>query len=107
MRPNALQGRRREQARTNIRSICDEPGKNLQSRGDLVKPKDAAMPVSVQPVVSDEKLPGSADVVVIGAGIAGSAAAYFLAKKGVSVALLAKATPAAPQTPPTSPASPP
>ncbi len=48
------------------------------------------MPVSVQPVVSDEKLPDSADVVVIGAGIAGSAAAYFLAKKGVSVALLDK-----------------
>jgi len=44
----------------------------------------------VQPVVSDEKLPGSADVVVIGGGIAGSAAAYALAKKGLSVALLEK-----------------
>jgi glycine/D-amino acid oxidase-like deaminating enzyme len=44
----------------------------------------------VQPVVSDEKLPGSADVVVIGGGIAGSAAAYALAKKGLSVALLDK-----------------
>ena len=44
----------------------------------------------VQPVVSDEKLPGSADVVVIGAGIAGSTAAYELAKKGLSVALLDK-----------------
>ena len=42
----------------------------------------------VQPVVSDEKLPGSADVVVIGGGIAGSAAAYALAKKGLSVALI-------------------
>ncbi|HEX7200237.1 MAG TPA: FAD-binding oxidoreductase, partial [Dongiaceae bacterium] len=40
--------------------------------------------------MSDDKLPGSADVVVIGAGIAGSAAAYFLAKKGHSVALLDK-----------------
>ena len=44
----------------------------------------------VQPVVSDEKLPVSADVVVIGAGIAGCAAAYWLAKKGHSVALLEK-----------------
>ena len=44
----------------------------------------------VQPVVSDEKLPGSADVVVIGGGIAGSAAAYALAKKDLSVALLDK-----------------
>jgi glycine/D-amino acid oxidase-like deaminating enzyme len=44
----------------------------------------------VQPVVSDEKLPVSADVVVIGGGMAGSAAAYALAKKGLSVALLEK-----------------
>jgi glycine/D-amino acid oxidase-like deaminating enzyme len=44
----------------------------------------------VQPVVSNEKLPASADVVVIGGGMAGSAAAYALAKKGHSVALLEK-----------------
>ena len=44
----------------------------------------------VQPVISDLKLPASADVVVIGAGIAGSSAAYALAKKGLSVALLDK-----------------
>jgi len=30
----------------------------------------------VQPVVSDEKLPASAEIVVIGAGIAGTTAAY-------------------------------
>ncbi len=36
----------------------------------------------VQPVVSDEKLPASAEIVIIGAGIAGSTAAYWLAKKG-------------------------
>ena len=52
----------------------------------------------VQPVVSDEKLPGSADVVVIGGGIAGSAAAYALAKKGLSVALLEKGRIAGEQT---------
>jgi len=52
----------------------------------------------VQPVVSDEKLPGSADVVVVGGGIAGSAAAYALAKKGLSVALLEKGRIAGEQT---------
>ncbi len=41
-------------------------------------------------VESDEKLPASADVVVIGAGIAGVAAAYALAKKDFSVALIDK-----------------
>ena len=44
----------------------------------------------LQPVVSDDKLPASADVVVIGAGIAGTSAAYALAKKGHRVALLDK-----------------
>ncbi len=44
----------------------------------------------VQAIPSDPKLPKSVDVVVIGAGIAGSAAAYALAKKGISVALLDK-----------------
>lgn len=48
------------------------------------------MPAPVKSVASDEKLPGSADVVVIGAGMAGCAAAYFLAKKGHSVAVLDK-----------------
>src|SRR5262245_18958256 len=41
-------------------------------------------------VASDEKLPDAADVVVIGAGMAGAGAAYALAKKGMSVALLDK-----------------
>src|ERR1700743_3591004 len=48
------------------------------------------MPVPVQPVLSDDTLPRSVDVVVIGAGMAGSAAAYFLSRKGHSVALLDK-----------------
>ncbi len=46
--------------------------------------------VPVQPVVSDEKLPQSVDVVVIGGGIAGVTAAYALAKKDLSVALIEK-----------------
>ena len=41
-------------------------------------------------VESDSILPEAADVVVIGAGMAGVSAAYFLAKKGHTVALLEK-----------------
>lgn len=44
----------------------------------------------VQPVASDDKLPASADIVVIGAGIAGCTAAYELAKRDFSVALIDK-----------------
>src|SRR5436305_5242760 len=44
----------------------------------------------VQPVASDEKLPSAVDVVVIGAGIAGTTAAYELAKRDFSVALIEK-----------------
>ncbi|MCX7376703.1 MAG: FAD-binding oxidoreductase [Alphaproteobacteria bacterium] len=44
----------------------------------------------VDPVEGDARPPASADVVVIGAGIAGVAAAYTLAKAGHSVALLEK-----------------
>ncbi len=56
------------------------------------------MPTPVQPVVSDEKLPGSVDVVVIGGGIAGCSAAYALARKGGSVALVEKGHVAGEQT---------
>ncbi|MCT7378119.1 NAD(P)/FAD-dependent oxidoreductase [Chelativorans salis] len=41
-------------------------------------------------ISSDERLPASADVVVIGGGIVGASAAYFLARRGLSVALLEK-----------------
>ncbi|HWK44486.1 MAG TPA: FAD-binding oxidoreductase [Stellaceae bacterium] len=44
----------------------------------------------VMKVHSTEKLPASADVVIIGGGIAGVATAYALAKKGTSVALIEK-----------------
>ena len=44
----------------------------------------------VQPVASDEKIPKSVDVVVIGAGIAGCTAAYELSKRDFSVALIEK-----------------
>ena len=44
----------------------------------------------VQPVTSDTALPHAVDVVVVGAGIAGVAAAYELARKGRSVALIEK-----------------
>ncbi len=44
----------------------------------------------ITPVAGDPALPPRADAVVIGGGIVGVAAAYFLAKKGISVALLEK-----------------
>src|SRR5579872_1894790 len=44
----------------------------------------------VDPVPSDERLPARADVVIIGGGIIGTSAAFFLAQRGVSVALVEK-----------------
>ncbi|MGM3175495.1 NAD(P)/FAD-dependent oxidoreductase [Dickeya lacustris] len=48
------------------------------------------MPAPIKYVQDSNRLPAQVDVVVIGAGIAGVAAAYELAKKGVSVLLLEK-----------------
>ncbi|SEF43386.1 NAD(P)/FAD-dependent oxidoreductase [Bosea lathyri] len=48
------------------------------------------MSPTIERIASDERLPAEVDVVVIGAGIVGSAAAYFLAKRGQRVALLEK-----------------
>lgn len=44
----------------------------------------------IKKIPNDERLPSHADVVVIGGGIVGSATAYYLAKRGLSVALLDK-----------------
>ena len=44
----------------------------------------------VRPVISSEAIPKSVDVVVIGAGIVGTSAAWFLTKQGLKVALCEK-----------------
>lgn len=44
----------------------------------------------VQSIVSDERLPDAVDVVVVGGGIVGTASAYYLARRGLSVALVEK-----------------
>lgn len=48
------------------------------------------MPAPLRFIESSPELPAEADVVVIGAGIAGSFAAYYLAKRGLKVALVEK-----------------
>ena len=48
------------------------------------------MPAPLQHIDTSRELPGSADAVVIGAGIVGVFAAYYLAKRGVRVALVEK-----------------
>jgi len=48
------------------------------------------MPAPLTRIFSNDMLPESADVVVIGGGVAGVSAAYALAKKGTSVALVEK-----------------
>ena len=44
----------------------------------------------VDPVVPEDRIPSSVDVVIVGGGIIGTSAAYYLAQKGVSVALCEK-----------------
>jgi glycine/D-amino acid oxidase-like deaminating enzyme len=56
------------------------------------------MPVPLQQVASSPELPKSADVVVIGAGIVGVFAAYYLAKRGLRVALVEKGSVGAEQS---------
>jgi glycine/D-amino acid oxidase-like deaminating enzyme len=44
----------------------------------------------VERIPSDERLPSSADVVIIGGGIVGCSTAYYLSSRGISVALVEK-----------------
>src|SRR5947199_8302344 len=44
----------------------------------------------VDPVETDESLPASADVVIIGGGIIGASTALFLAQRGISTVLCEK-----------------
>jgi glycine/D-amino acid oxidase-like deaminating enzyme len=48
------------------------------------------MSPTVKLIRSDETLPKSANVVIIGAGIVGAAAAFYIARRGLSVALIEK-----------------
>ena len=48
------------------------------------------MSAPLQKVQCSQELPASAEVVVIGAGVVGAFAAYYLARRGLSVALLEK-----------------
>ncbi|MFH5775587.1 NAD(P)/FAD-dependent oxidoreductase [Paracoccus sp. NGMCC 1.201697] len=48
------------------------------------------MPAPLMQIETDAVVPAQADVVVIGGGIVGTCAAYYLAKRGVSVVLLEK-----------------
>jgi glycine/D-amino acid oxidase-like deaminating enzyme len=48
------------------------------------------MSPTIKRIESDARLPEAADVVVIGGGIVGASAAYFLARRGHSVALVEK-----------------
>src|SRR6185436_8651357 len=48
------------------------------------------MPAPLKPVESSPNLPEAADVVIIGAGIVGTFAAYYLARRGLKVALVEK-----------------
>lgn len=48
------------------------------------------MPAPLLSCLSSDRLPATADVVVIGGGIVGVCAAYFIARRGLSVALVEK-----------------
>src|SRR3712207_998273 len=51
---------------------------------------ETAMPAPLLLIETTETLPPAADVVVIGGGIVGASAAFFLAERGLSVALVEK-----------------
>lgn len=49
------------------------------------------MPAPLQQITTSPELPKSADAVIIGGGIVGVFAAYYLARSGLKVALVEKA----------------
>lgn len=56
------------------------------------------MRVPLMTIDTASDLPGEADVVVIGAGIVGTCAAYYLARRGVKIVLVEKGRPGAEQS---------
>lgn len=62
--------------------------------GVPVSPSNMKAHLQMSPVVeripSDERLPASADVVIVGGGIVGCSTAFYLSSRGISVALLEK-----------------
>ena len=94
LRPDRAEAHRRATARWSRIASSRSRSRTRPTRNGCARsprrsrPTDVSPPV--QPVASDEKLPKSVDVVVIGAGIAGCTAAYELAKRDFSVALLDK-----------------
>jgi NADPH-dependent 2,4-dienoyl-CoA reductase/sulfur reductase-like enzyme len=65
-------------------------GHRALASSSLHPSKKSATPGSAAKVAVDALPPGAFDVVVVGAGPAGSTAAYYLAKGGARVALLEK-----------------
>lgn len=65
-------------------------GRVFESLRQAFSESVSGMNPSVSPVQSSEAFPTSVDVVVVGAGIAGVATAWELARRGVSVAVIEK-----------------
>src|SRR3712207_4634451 len=72
--------------------LCRRQARMLQIAGG------PSMPAPLMHIESSPSLPREADVVVIGGGVVGVFTAYYLARRGVSVALLEKGRVAAEQS---------
>jgi hypothetical protein len=68
-------------------AISDAPSHRSHRRRSPTVPLGSPTSLRVEPLATDPDLPVRLDVVVIGSGIAGASTAFFLAQKGVSVAL--------------------